>query len=72
MEHMKTYDECNNFGLKLLNSGINNKIKSDIENSIQYFNKAIAAAELENIQDFSIANNNLEIAKNELKKLNNL
>jgi hypothetical protein len=69
MEHMKIYSECNNLGIKLLNNGINNEIKSDIENSIQYFSKAIAAAEIEGIQDFSIAKKNLETAKNELKKL---
>jgi hypothetical protein len=70
MEFSKKYNEYNNLGLQLFSSGKNEKNITKIESAIQYFEKAIASAEIEGISDFTIAENNLKLAKNELDKLN--
>jgi hypothetical protein len=67
----KNYHEINNQGVELLKEGINSADKFKIENSIQFFKKAIAAAEIEGVLKFETAQCNLEKALEELKKMNN-
>lgn len=69
MEFTKKYNEYNNLGLQLFNSGKNEKNINKIESAIQYFEKAIASSEIEGISNFTIAENNLKLAKIELDKL---
>lgn len=66
----KKYNEINNQGLELLREGIASKDIIKIENSIQFFKKAIAAAEVYGNLNFEIAQVNLKKAIEELEKIN--
>jgi hypothetical protein len=70
MEFSKNYIEYNDLGIELYNSGKGQKNKFQIKSAIQYFKKAIAAAEIEGIEYFESAKKNLELAKKELNKIN--
>ncbi len=65
----KSYHEINNQGIELLREGIVNCDKHKIKNSIQFFKKALAAAEIDGILIFESAQINLEKALEELNKI---